>query len=93
MAYGIQLGTTNGAESIDSLRSAQVVYKGTKTVASGSQALPFGVTASQCTIYARVFDNKTRPSLSFSGNTVVWTGVTMLGPASVNFELVVLRIR
>jgi len=93
MAYGMEIRTVDGLTSIDTLRSAQAVINSPKTVASGTQALPTGVTAPQCIIFTQVFDGNNPPITSFSGDIVVWTGNETGAAASTNFTLLVLRYK
>ncbi len=93
MAYGMLLQTPDGMQSVDTLRSAQLVLKVYKTAKSGSQALPAGITASNAFAFIIPRDGLTPSSVSLSGSTLVWTLPTFKSASyfSASFDILVLR--
>lgn len=89
MAYGIMVKTPAGLQSIDAIRSAQVVLVSPQTAASGSLSLPSGVTGGQCFGFCEVFDELMPPIITFSTNSMSWAAEAQY--ASVDFRIFVMR--
>jgi len=96
MAYGMEIRTANGLESIAGLRSAQLAYRSLKSTASGTDTAPSGFTSSNSILALEINDGKTPPELTFDGSDITWTendiSYTSI-PTSTDFYLMVWRVR
>ncbi len=93
MAFGIEILTTNGFESIASLRSLREVYRDTASSSSGSEFIGGGATASNTAVFFNINDGGNPPSVSWSGSTFIWTGAAPNSNPSSDFEYVVCRFK
>ena len=92
MAYGMQIRTPNGLESIENLRSLREVFRFAATSSTGSVSVPNGAVESNSAVFFEINDGEFPPQFSWSGSTISWVGWPYFDPSS-NFTLIVCRFK
>lgn len=98
MAFGMEVRTANGIESIADLRSAQLAYRDLKSTASGTDTAPTGFTSSNSIVALEVNDGGIPPTIEFSGSSITWTEAdtdvsNFTVSTSSDFYLMIWRVR
>lgn len=92
MSYGMNVYTSEGFVTTDSINSAQLISIVTLTGSSGTVSAPPQYTEATGTIYIDVNDGKFTPELTYSSATNSYSWSNIRPETSVNFTVYFFRV-
>ena len=92
MSYGVNVYTSEGLVTTDSLNSAQLISIVQLTGSSGTVSAPPEYAETTGTIYIDVNDGKFPPTLTFSSATNSYSWSNIRTESSVNFNVYFFRV-